>query len=210
MIEQKWLTTDDYTEMMRFLGERMSKRKRLLFGCATARLVWHRLRKRCNRQAIEITERHADDLATRKEMAAAYQNLKWEPAMWSEWHIVALTDGLPYRDPSAEEMARLQTTTEERLPLATRTMQWADALRDLVHNPFRPLRFDPAWRTTNDRAVLHLAQTIYDERRWEDLPLLADALEDAGCNESEVLVHCRQPGSHFRGCWLVDLVLGRT
>jgi hypothetical protein len=79
-------------------------------------------------------------------------------------------------------------------------------LRDVFGNPFRPVTFAPAWRTST---VLSLAQTIYDERQFQNLPILADALEDAGCDNAAILGHCRQPGEHTRGCWVLDLVLGK-
>jgi hypothetical protein len=205
MREKTWLKTNNYTRMMEQLGERLSKRKRLLFGCATARIVWDRLKWDCNRRAIEVTEKYADGLASREEVAQAYQNLIWEPAMDSEWHIVALTDGLPYRDPSDEPPHRLHADDKSIVEITT--MQWADALRDLVGNPFRPLTIDPAWLARNDGAAVRLAQTTYEERRWEVLPVLADALEEAGCTEANLIAHCRQVGPHYRGCWAVDAVL---
>src|SRR4051812_9910492 len=72
--------------------------------------------------------------------------------------------------------------------------------------PFRPVPLDPALGTP---AVVHLARSIYDDRAFDQLPILADALEDAGCTSREVLEHCRGPGPHVRGCWVVDLVLGK-
>ena len=79
-------------------------------------------------------------------------------------------------------------------------------LREIVGNPFRPVEFDPAWRT--DTAV-SLARTMYESREFGAMPILADALQDAGCDGDAVLNHCRQPGAHVRGCWVVDLVLGK-
>jgi hypothetical protein len=63
------------------------------------------------------------------------------------------------------------------------------------------------WRTSN---VIAVAQSIYDDRAFDRLPILADALEDAGCDNADILNHCRQPGEHVRGCWVVDLVLGKS
>jgi hypothetical protein len=82
-------------------------------------------------------------------------------------------------------------------------------LRDIVGNPFRPVCLDPAWLARDDGIVLKLAQALYRERRFGDLPVLADALEEAGCTEEAVLTHCRGGGEHVPGCWVVDLVLGR-
>ena len=81
-------------------------------------------------------------------------------------------------------------------------------LRCLFGNPFRPVPVIPsAWRTPT---VLGMARAIYTERRFEDLPILADALEDAGCTDAALLDHCRGPGPHVRGCWVVDLLLGKV
>jgi hypothetical protein len=68
---------------------------------------------------------------------------------------------------------------------------------------------DRAWQTWNDGTVVKVAQTIYDERAFERMPILADALEDAGCDDADILRHCREPGEHVRGCWVVDLLLGK-
>jgi hypothetical protein len=80
-------------------------------------------------------------------------------------------------------------------------------LRELFGNPFRPVTPDPAWREWNGGALVHLARTIYEEGRFADLPILADALEDAGCASADVLDHCRRGGEHVRGCWVLDLLL---
>jgi hypothetical protein len=84
-----------------------------------------------------------------------------------------------------------------------------DLLRDIIGNPFRPPpALHPAWLSSNDGAVRKLAEAIYGDRRFGDLPVLADALEDAGCIDPTLLAHCRG-GDHVRGCWVLDLLLGR-
>jgi hypothetical protein len=77
--------------------------------------------------------------------------------------------------------------------------------RDVVGNPFRPLTFSPTWRT--DTAVA-LARQMYEGRDFSAMPILADAIQDAGCDNPDVLGHCRSNGPHVRGCWVVDLLLG--
>lgn len=77
-------------------------------------------------------------------------------------------------------------------------------LRDIFGNPFRPTTLDQSWLTST---VTALAHAIYQERAFDRLPILADALEDAGCTNQEILAHCRGPGPHARGCWAVDLLL---
>src|SRR5262249_35647373 len=86
---------------------------------------------------------------------------------------------------------------------------WADhvvLLRDVFGNPFRPVAFAPAWRTS---AAIGLAESMYEARDCAAMPILADALEEAGCEQPDILAHCRGPGPHVRGCWVVDLVLGK-
>jgi hypothetical protein len=79
-------------------------------------------------------------------------------------------------------------------------------LRDIAGNPIQVVPLPAGWRTP---VVLALAQAIYDERRFVELPVLADALEEAGCMDPAILGHCRGPGPHVRGCWLVDQLLGK-
>lgn len=87
----------------------------------------------------------------------------------------------------------------------------ARAMRPLVleyfGNPFQPVELDPSWRTST---VVALAEIIYAQRAFDCLPVLADALQEAGCENADLLDHCRGPGPHVRGCWVVDLVLGKT
>jgi hypothetical protein len=84
--------------------------------------------------------------------------------------------------------------------------QQAALLRDVFGNPFSPVTFSPDWST--DTAV-SLARQMYDTREFGAMPILADALQDAGCDSDEILSHCRGAGPHVRGCWVVDLVLDR-
>ena len=205
--ERWWLKSYDYTTMMKFMGVRLSRRKRLLFGCATSRLVWDFVVQPCNRKAVETSEAHADGRATRREMAAAWRDLSWEAAMYSEWHIDALTAGLPYSGATDEELESFAGL--DRSPFKVSRVQWSDALRDIAGNPFHEYTLRPDWLHADDRIAAALAEGAYDERAFDRLPILADALEDAGCDIAAVLDHLRGPGRHFRGCWVVDLILGR-
>jgi hypothetical protein len=81
---------------------------------------------------------------------------------------------------------------------------------EIFSKPFGPApRADPCLLAWNGGTILKLARTIYDERGFDRLPILADALEEAGCTNAGILAHCRQPGEHVRGCWMVDLLLGK-
>jgi len=88
---------------------------------------------------------------------------------------------------------------EKELPLV---------LRD-VFTPFRAEIVERSWLMWNDGTITNIAHAIYDGRVFDRLPILADALEDAGCDNADILNHCRQPGVHVRGCWVIDLILGK-
>ena len=87
-----------------------------------------------------------------------------------------------------------------------RTSTGIAILRDIFGNPFRPVAFDPRWRSSDTVGV---ARGIYEDRAFERMPILADALMDAGCDDEQVLGHCRGEGPHVRGCWVVDLILDK-
>jgi hypothetical protein len=89
-----------------------------------------------------------------------------------------------------------------------RTAQVA-LLRCVFGNPFRKTRVNPVWLSWNDSTVRRMAESIHDERVFELMPVLADALEDAGCSNADILEHCRHPGEHVLGCWVIDLILSK-
>ena len=81
-------------------------------------------------------------------------------------------------------------------------------VREVAGNPFRPVAPEPSWLTSD---VLALARGIYEEKAFDRMPILADALQDAGCANEDVLTHCRDANAtHVRGCWALDLVLGKV
>jgi hypothetical protein len=101
-----------------------------------------------------------------------------------------------------------------------RTLDWtgtnpnaimADLLREVVgpvlFRPLPPLK--PAWLTWHDALLVSMARQMYDSRDFSDMPVLGDALENAGCQDQDILGHCRSGGEHVRGCWVVDLLLGK-
>ncbi len=127
--------------------------------------------------------------------------------------IVARDTSLdPARDffPSTEMLGLGVGLPEEAFEIEVK----ANLLRDIFGNPFRPVIFDLSWRT---ETTVALAQGAYQERFLPSgeldvarLMILADALEEAGCDNEEILSHLRSPGPHVRGCWALDLVLGKT
>jgi hypothetical protein len=111
---------------------------------------------------------------------------------------------------SADQVARAVAWAGRARPdrIAMQAIE-CNVLRDIFGNPFRLASVTPAWRTWNARTVIQLAELIYAERAFAHLPILADALEEAGCTDAAILDHCRGGGEHVRGCWVVDLLLGK-
>jgi hypothetical protein len=130
---------------------------------------------------------------------------------WSDVHRLALQS---YRWQGEKEGAVGEADFERAAELMHRQDRDRDRiitvvtelLRDIFGNPFRPVAFSPVWRT--DTAV-SLAKQMYESRDFSAMPILADALQDAGCDSDELLNHCRGEGPHVRGCWAIDLVLGK-
>jgi hypothetical protein len=107
----------------------------------------------------------------------------------------------------ARRKAHFESQQLERLAHKERICwEFCNQFRDVAGNPFRPVVADPAWLTPT---VVAFAESLYEARAFDRLPILADALEEAGCTSADLLLHCRQPGEHVRGCWAVDLVLGK-
>jgi hypothetical protein len=96
----------------------------------------------------------------------------------------------------------------DSIPPEVRAAHVADAelVRDIFGNPFRPMTLDPEWRTST---TVVLAAGMYKSRDFDAMSILADALQDAGCDRADILAHCRGPGPHVRGCWVVDSVLNK-
>jgi hypothetical protein len=208
-------------------------RKLRLFACACARRVWAGLadgaisevEKEACRRAVESAERYADGSAGEPELAACTAHEPPEgydvSADGSAAASCLYCADVPVDAGEASHRAA-QAGAYLREPRGSRKKSWyrgyddevasqCNLLRDIVGNPFRPVTLDPAVLTPT---VLDLAQAGYDER---DLPagtldparlaVLADALEEAGCTESNILSHLRSPGPHVRGCWALDLIL---
>lgn len=232
MTEDAWRIGTDPEVLLDFLEGRSSSRKLRLFACACCRRIWPLLTDERSRRAVEVAERYADGLASEAEREAAAQDA--EDAA-DELSDLSLEEGTGPDSPASSAAAAALNTLDEdvaasdpegsapfyaatnallALPDPTPAQAAAERaaqcqlLRDLFGPlPFRPIRVAASWRTPD---VTALARTIYEGRAFTRLPELADALERAGCTDAEILAHCRQPGEHVRGCWVVDLVLDRA
>jgi hypothetical protein len=209
--------------MFDLLPTNASDRKLRLFGVACCRHVESHLWAGVHSlQAISVAEEYADGLATEEQLGIAQlaveSRLELYPAepvydasywacgsimgdcAWRCGYYAANCSTRPFAGQGSEADAQCKVVRANVLRVE------AMFLRDIFGNPFRPVAFSPAWRT--DTAVA-LANQTYDSRDFGAMPILADALQDAGCDSEEVLGHCRGPGPHVRGCWVVDLVLDR-
>jgi hypothetical protein len=208
MTEAEWLACEDPQPMLGHLKGKASDRKLRLFACACCRRIWHLLKDKRSRWAVEMEERFADGSVERAILMAAGK------AAWAVWTTPA---GAATRDvgaveaaQAAQDAARHAAWAITSLPRVHEMKAQAALLRDIVgFLPFRPTPLDPIWLSWNDGTVAKLAQAIYEERAFDHLPILADALEDAGCTDQDILGHCRGPGPHLLGCWVVDLLLGK-
>jgi hypothetical protein len=209
MTEREWLASRDPDALLEFLRveaaarrrPQPSRRKLRLFACACCRRVWDALADPCSRRAVEVAERYADRLATREELARAFAEAR-ALDRFGNAGLAALAAAAPSGNP---DRAAVQAALagDVRRWAAERAAQ-AGIIRDLFGNPFRPA---PA-RLVGP-GIVELARSIYRERAFDRLPLLADALEAAGWTDPDVLRHCREPVAHAPGCWALDAVLGK-
>jgi hypothetical protein len=225
--------------MLEFLRARMTFRTRTVrrrlrfYACACCRRIWGLLADERSRRGIEVSERHADFAASREELQEA------EEATLQAVHAAAVLTGMSdFWAASAafsattcqisqswgaaatgEYTAGAKVTVGNRSEAAARRLQaqekhqQADLLR-CIFNPFREDAFAAAWRTID---VANLTRVVYEERLMptgeldrDRLGVLADALEDAGCSDAEVLSHLRAQRTRVRGCWVVDGLTGRS
>jgi hypothetical protein len=238
MIEVEWPVCEDAKEMHGCLrsqfktGHRKRGRRKLrLFGCACARRLWDAMIEPRSRRAVESAEQFADgevDVnhleAMREAARLALHDIEvsgWavktagererhqrqvRAAMTAFMVVSSPPDSGAYADENMRRTLGEGDTTAHQI-WRSELRELSRLLRDIFGNPFRPVTVDPAWLTST---VVQLAGGIYADRAFDRLPIMADALQDAGCDEAEILGHCRGPGPHVRGCWVVDLVLGKA
>jgi hypothetical protein len=205
MTEEEWLLWAEAERMLDFVESRTTQRKLRLVVVACCRKLWADLPDEESRWAVEVGERFADGLATEENREAARQAAGRHltlPVRAVEKPLRGC--GAIFREIEAKVTAAQSGSNIEQE--FAEQEQWCQLLRDIFGNPFRWVGFNPAWRT--DTAVA-LARQLYESRDFSAMPILADTLQDAGCDDTEILGHCRGPGPHVRGCWVVDRVLGR-
>ncbi len=236
MTEAEWVACGSPAAMFVQIGGTALDRKRRLLGCGLGRHMWPALRDARSRAAVEVAERYADAAATEDQLAEAeagaravmlkmrkynrsrsrYECLGTAVPVWASgsgvrgWGVGDTSEGDPAGGPAAD--AAIWEDAAEAM--SREGGEWHGELRWLCGtvrcvfgNPFQPVTFGRNWRK---KSVTEVAQAIYDERAFDRMPALADALEAVGCEDAEVLAHCRSGGPHVRGCWVVDGVLGKS
>jgi hypothetical protein len=218
--------------MLELVRGKASDRKLRLFAVACCRRIWPLLVDPRSRKAVEAAERYAEGGVPEEERAIvgreaetafaaaitpACQNANaprtaacagaraaWLCLRSDAWEAAA---GAAYH---AANAARRAPGGDFSTAFTQAGSAQADLFRDVVANPFHQVSLDLSWLTWNGGAIPRIAQAIYNDRGFDLMPMLADALEEAGCIDGGILVHCRKPREHARGCWVLDLVLGKA
>jgi hypothetical protein len=235
MTEQEWLACETPYDMLTFLQDsgRATARKLRLFAGACCRRIWHRLPDQRSRQAVATAERFAEGEASLEELVAARHEAEaaqrdtlgrrrgddaviattlapeWNPNRWPSVHSVVSAAS----SAAAEGAALSGRNRKERKRKGLRGLEDEEAaqcalLRDIFGGAFRASSSGHLWRAA-DGVVRRLAEAIYQDRLFEDLPILADAVADADCQDPDLLDHLRGPVEHALGCWALDLILGK-
>jgi hypothetical protein len=204
--------------MLAFLRGKASDRKFRLFAaaCCWNLPLWNSV---C--WYVQAGEHYADGLISASDLKEAASSLAAERVYDSACHdalrAVLATDSYNAAQGAAshaacclceEEEWQSGFGTEAEVRHEAQRAQVA-ILKDIFGDPFRAPVIDAAWLTWNGETVPNLAESIYQERAFDRLLIMADALQDAGCQDAMILDHLRRPGPHFRGCWAVDLLMGR-
>jgi hypothetical protein len=227
------------TIMFRWVERDLSPRKLQLLACASCRLVWAAFHDPLQVETVEAVERHADGQLTAAEYMAVRDRFlgqlrPYENTLPEAGYVAThMPGGVVATLVSADLRAacdRVMTWVPEAAvhwPGPTRSERrteyrrnLCDLIREIVGNPFRPWKSVPGFlggglvqpdgqTVPVSSTARGLAEGIAADLGFDRLPILADALEEGGVTDPELLAHCRRPGGHVRGCWAVDVVLGR-
>jgi hypothetical protein len=223
MTEAEWLECTDPASMLEYLRGKVSERKLRLFACACCRFTFSVLAEGFDRsieEIIEATEWYADGLVgedLRQDAERKARLIECGTALIDELVSRALTATASEALSTTNVWPLLVDYVEQlddedcRNPGVNKLISFGrPALHDIFGPlPFRPVIVEASWLAWNDGTAARLAQAIYEDWAFDRLPILADALEEAGCTDEDILTHCRKPGTHVRGCWVVDMILGK-
>ncbi len=218
MTEGEWRSSNHPAPMLSFLAgrRRTSQRKFRLFACACCGQMVNYL-NRFSRKALTVAEGYADGEVTEEKLRFAWQEAR-RAAQAARRQGRATDEGVALSVTltceldinlvlsAVRSVARCEIDSVDPTRLADAYQKQVPVAFDIFGNPFRPVTFSPSWRTST---AVALASQMYESRDFGVMPILADALQDVGCENEDILSHCRGEGPHVRGCWVVDLVLGK-
>ena len=217
-----WLTRDDIHDLLDLIDLYADVRRTQLFACACARLAEAKFPGPSCREVVRVAEEYADGavpladlLAAARPAVAEIDSAHDRHASDNDRYVRRAGEAVRYAavlggSPSVDRLIRVAANATHAADghyAGPAHDALAPLLRCIFGNPFRPVRFRPGWRT---EAAVALARQMYDARDFGPMPVLADALDDAGCTNAGILDHCRGPGPHARGCWVVDGLLGKA
>jgi hypothetical protein len=212
MDEIEWFGGSDPTRILEFLRGSASDRKLRLFACACCGRIGHLFADDHDREALAVIEQFADGRGTQSELVVVRTRAPRAifEAAGDDAAVTAASTSAICASLLAEQHGDLNHPKGQGDYYAAEAGErkaQCRLLRELFGNPFRPGTFSPEWRTDT---ALSLARQMYESREFSTMPILADALQDAGCDSDDVLNHCRGTNAtHVRGCWVCDLVLGK-
>jgi hypothetical protein len=222
MNEGDWLEGTDPIRLLAFVHGRVSDRKLRLFVVAYFRTVWNAWKDSQTQtawNAIDLAEKYADGLASDHQLLAAHASVVPGKGHFDDlglWFIytnacaaTAVNIYEAFVD-ATQSYNAAHTAPDAPSIIAADRLERCQLIRDVVGNPFRPISIASNWLIAKDGAVPKLAEQIYDKRGFDNLPCLANTLEDVCCDDADLLAHCREPGPHVKGCWAVDAVLGKN
>ncbi len=215
MRRSPWPADADIQIALNAVSHRLTWRKVRLLACACARIDWKYLRAEESRRAVALAERWADGLADDVRLMDAYVGARGAAGRWPDPRQMAAATAAALAAAHTHDH-RSHVTYSGALGVALAEMsrlgarpggcRFVPVLRDILP-PSGGRPFAPRWLTADVEA---LARQAYDGRDTGAVPILGDALEDAGCDWPELLAHCREPGRHVRGCWALDAVRGSS
>jgi hypothetical protein len=238
MTESEWLEGANPHAMVRWLSQAASERKLRLVLCASCRPLSPLFQGGLAERAVEVAECLDLGRVGRRELEGVRREVRlwFESELgWRAEDYEFMLDRFEGPNPAERNFETIAAMfaaavslerplparyVEQALlflcwtqPYSRKNKRWeqyvrlvSDQLRDIFGNPFRPVAPDPAWFSLS---IVQLAETIYHRRAFDRMPELADALEQAGCTNADILAHCRGPGPHVRGCWVIDMILGK-
>jgi hypothetical protein len=230
MTESEWLACTDPKPMLEVLRGQASDRKLRLFAVTCCRRAWETScgpeESRETHPAVLVAERVAEGLIGEGHLRDERSKIGGVGSFSSTTYISNAMSALVKNSPAEAAGGaaicaayclalirvgdRLESPEDKAVMIEAKEAEhWVQAalVRDIFGDPFRPVAIDPAWLVP---CVVSLALTIYEDRAFDRMPELAAALEEAGCHDAEVLAHCRRPGLHVRGCWVVDAILRKS